>query len=265
MFTFFAETTVHGLNHIEKGKHRIHQVFWVVAFLAAFTAASVLFSYQIDELLHHPIGSEYQIKQLPMYIRLPKISICTNFPLSRTKLTTLNISEELGMVLNSAYEVLPPSPSQLKATYLEYVDLMRSLKTSAFGKVLKAVSVQCDNLLQASSITTMMVHHSSFKERLELKPAGTISRFWESTVAFSSKVLLQKQHQPYYDVYFALRKTREDERFTPTQVTGGDSLVLILGDADRSGERVLVPNHGYTEISIKLIKITFLHDPPHHI
>ncbi len=263
MYKFFAETTVHGLSHVEEGKPRLLQVFWIIAFIAAFAAASVLFSFQIKEFFHHPIGSEYQIKQLLEDTRLPEISVCTNFPLNRSELLNLNVSKELGMVFNSAYRMLPPSPSLLNATYLEYLNLTKRLKTSDFRMVLNAISVQCDNLI--TNCIFYDYNDGQFRRMSGVEVCGNhIESLGDMSRCFVFESLIQKPLNPNYGVYFVIRQARKVERFAPTGATGGDDHVLILGSF-KSNELISVPNQGYTEIKIKLTKVKFLNNPPHRV
>ncbi len=135
MYELFSETTFHGLTHIQKDKPRVLQLFWFIAFLAAASAASVLFYHQIERYRSKPMAAEYRLISNKT-MQLPGLTICTKYPLNLTKMMNLNISETLGYVLNTAYSVTEnPTAEVLNAKLEEYENLKIKLHASSFVQV----------------------------------------------------------------------------------------------------------------------------------
>ncbi len=134
MYKFFSETTFHGLNHIQKDKPWVLQLFWFIAFLTSASVASVLFYYQIQMYRSKPIATEYRIISANT-MQLPTLGVCTKYPMKATKMLELNISKALGSILNAAYSLKNPLPEDLKSTLEEYNNLMIKLNASNFAEV----------------------------------------------------------------------------------------------------------------------------------
>ncbi len=134
MYKLFSETTFHGLNHIQKGKPWVLQLFWFIAFLTAASIATTLFYYQIENYRSKTIATEYHIISNKT-MQLPTLAVCTRYPLKATKLLELNISKELRYVLNAAYATQNPLPVVLDATLDEYEKIKVKLNASNFVQV----------------------------------------------------------------------------------------------------------------------------------
>ncbi len=95
MYRFFSETTVHGLNHIQKEDHWVLKLFWVIVFTASLSAAVLLFSQQFLVYAGNPTATEYSIKTAS-FLEIPHCALCVKFPLNGRKMQRWNISSELG-------------------------------------------------------------------------------------------------------------------------------------------------------------------------
>ncbi len=254
MYEFFTETTVHGLNHIQKESPRILKIFWMLMFLLGLSFTSVVLYNQIMAYKDRAMSTEYNIITTES-LKLPTLSICSPYALNGSVMNQNNVSRELKTALNDFMRMVPLDAKTLEIARPEYDNLAAKMNTTDFRNILEKLTISCVSVIHSCTAGNMYIPGKQCCKSM------VVHQTYTNAKCFNFLLPEQVVSSPGFKIYLRGLTPDEMDTYTFPLETEGYFGVFI----DVPGSIFKFPFGKFTNLVVKKTKISSVNNPPKYV